>query len=137
MVYMITNYRAPYESASWGFIRLIPDSHCNENGACFEYWPLYLFSAGRRAMPNDPDILTVAREALTVAERCGCDECKRILAPIARAVIHLSAALEEAREPCHCCHNNGGCPWRIDILTDFGGNRAGQLRRAMVAECTR
>jgi hypothetical protein len=30
-----------------------------------------------------------------------------------------------------------GCPWRIDILTDFGGNRAGELRRAMVAECTR
>jgi hypothetical protein len=29
------------------------------------------------------------------------------------------------------------CPWRIDISTDFGGNRAGQLRRAMVAECTR
>jgi len=29
------------------------------------------------------------------------------------------------------------CPWRIDILTDFGGNRAGELRRAMVAECTR
>src|SRR5216683_1625566 len=26
----------------------------------------------------------------------------------------------------------GGCPWRIDILTDFGGNRAGQLRRATV-----
>jgi hypothetical protein len=25
------------------------------------------------------------------------------------------------------------CPWRIDILTDFGGNRAGQLRRATVA----
>jgi len=29
------------------------------------------------------------------------------------------------------------CPWRIDILTDFGGNRAGELRRAMVAECAR
>jgi hypothetical protein len=28
-------------------------------------------------------------------------------------------------------------PWRIDILTDFGGNRAGQSRRARVAECAR
>ncbi len=27
------------------------------------------------------------------------------------------------------------CPWRIDILSDFGGNSAGQLRRATVAEC--
>jgi hypothetical protein len=27
------------------------------------------------------------------------------------------------------------CRWRIDILSDFGGNRAGQLRRATVAEC--
>jgi hypothetical protein len=29
------------------------------------------------------------------------------------------------------------CRWRIDILSDFGGNRARQLGRATVAECTK
>jgi hypothetical protein len=29
------------------------------------------------------------------------------------------------------------CPWRIDLLSNSGGNRAGQLRRATVAECIR